>query len=269
MLKILKGIGISVAVLLAIFWSVGDRVLFALIWMKTDWVGRSFDGYLIPAAALLFAPISGCIWTWMVGHSIPLNHPGAWRTWLIVFLVLEVGGAVLYFGYKIIEGLSGRPRTPRVQYAELERLHFAGFWIRLGALAIDHILYVPAHAIVYFVGMAAFGSSEALSFGLWEGLGAGIWYSLFVSKWGGTPGKLICGLRVCDEEGCKLSYSHALGRFLASGVSMALLGIGFVIGAWTPNKRALHDYLAKSYVFRKSKTREPAPQVMEKAEAAV
>ena len=76
---------------------------------------------------------------------------------------------------------------------------------------------------------------------------AGLWASPMQA----TLGQKICGLRVVrDGHDPRISFSRAVGRFLAMAVSSITLGIGYIMAAFTERKRALHDMLACTCVIR-------------------
>jgi uncharacterized RDD family membrane protein YckC len=65
-----------------------------------------------------------------------------------------------------------------------------------------------------------------------------------------TLGKMALGLRVTDENGKRLTFTHATGRHFAKYLSALLLGAGYVVAAFTDRKQALHDLILKTYVVR-------------------
>lgn len=77
---------------------------------------------------------------------------------------------------------------------------------------------------------------------------------LATSKLGGTVGKLICGLKVVDEEGKQVSFSRGFLRqtagYMASGV---LLWAGFLWIFKDSEKRGWHDQIAGTWVVVASK----------------
>ncbi|GAA4974045.1 putative RDD family membrane protein YckC [Nonomuraea thailandensis] len=75
------------------------------------------------------------------------------------------------------------------------------------------------------------------------------------SRWGGTPGKLLLGLRVTRvRDGRRLSYGRALLRHLSHAVMWLLPFISVVNVAlclWDrPLRQCLHDKIADSVVVR-------------------
>ncbi|MCE2564949.1 RDD family protein [Komagataeibacter sp. FNDCF1] len=74
-----------------------------------------------------------------------------------------------------------------------------------------------------------------------------------------TPGKLLCGMRVTDLQGNRITVPRAMGRYFGKYLSAFILGIGFLMVMWTERKQALHDILAGTCVIRRQ-PRAQAPQ---------
>ena len=140
---------------------------------------------------------------------------------------------------------------------------YAGFWIRVGAKFVDGIiLSIPQFALVFFgIPLFALGSSEistasyALSYVIFQFISVGLstaYSTYFVGKFGATPGKMACGLRVVRPDGEKVSYARAFGRFFGELVSAIILGIGYLMVAIDGEKRALHDRICDTRVVKKA-----------------
>jgi len=67
---------------------------------------------------------------------------------------------------------------------------------------------------------------------------------------GQTMGKLLAGIRVVTVGGDRVPAGTALLRYLAYYVSLAPLGLGFLMAALRSDRRALHDLLAGTRVER-------------------
>jgi uncharacterized RDD family membrane protein YckC len=65
---------------------------------------------------------------------------------------------------------------------------------------------------------------------------------------GATLGKRLLGLRVVTREGRPLSLSRSAARAALAILSFLLLGLGCLLALFTRSGRALHDFLAGSYV---------------------
>jgi uncharacterized RDD family membrane protein YckC len=72
---------------------------------------------------------------------------------------------------------------------------------------------------------------------------------VMVTRYGGTLGKLVCGIRVITADGHRLTYKHSLARALAQYVSTIPCGLGFVLAAFDGQKRALHDMMCNTRVI--------------------
>ena len=68
------------------------------------------------------------------------------------------------------------------------------------------------------------------------------------SRFGGTFGKIIMGMKVIDESGNPVSFRRATVRFLAKILSGLILCIGFFMIHFSPTKQGLHDRFAGTYV---------------------
>ena len=67
---------------------------------------------------------------------------------------------------------------------------------------------------------------------------------------GATVGKMAMGLRVVTNDGQRLSFPNAIGRYFAKIVSAIILCIGFIMIGFTERKRGLHDMIASTLVIK-------------------
>lgn len=74
------------------------------------------------------------------------------------------------------------------------------------------------------------------------------WIAFERSPLQATPGKRALALRVDDLEGQPLHWGRAAARHFAGALSWLTLNLGHALAAWTPQKRALHDYAAGTRV---------------------
>lgn len=138
---------------------------------------------------------------------------------------------------------------------------YAGFWRRLGAVALDVLLLVPvivallqlAYGRAYWQWLGAGG--EGGLYGAWELFIAYLLPLVFtVSCWvwfAATPGKLLLGCRVVDARSlAPLGPGRALLRYLAYLVSYLPLFLGFAWIGWDRRKQGFHDKIARSVVIR-------------------
>jgi uncharacterized RDD family membrane protein YckC len=74
------------------------------------------------------------------------------------------------------------------------------------------------------------------------------WILADASRYQGSLGKRVLGLKVAGNRGERLTLAAAAGRNLLKILSAILLLIGFMMAGWTRRKQALHDKLTDSYV---------------------
>ena len=121
---------------------------------------------------------------------------------------------------------------------------YAGFWRRFLAIIIDAIILSAATGAVV---AATFGTGVTLGFvasWLYEAV-------MMTSEWQATVGKRIMSIAVTDLHGKRLSFGRASGRHFAKYISAFLLGIGFIIAAFTARRQALHDMIAETLVIKR------------------
>ena len=126
---------------------------------------------------------------------------------------------------------------------------YAGFWIRLLAYIIDAIilgaLTFPLARVLSMMGIGE-QSSNVMSIAI-----SWMYFAVFeTSGWMASPGKKALGLIVTDEQGGQLSVGRATRRYFAKILSALLLGIGFVMIAFTARKQGLHDKMFHTLVLR-------------------
>jgi len=113
---------------------------------------------------------------------------------------------------------------------------FAGFWIRFGAEILDLlILFVVFIALLFLVGMVIISSPGAtgavvLLFYVPLIVFCISYVTCFLGKYGATPGKMACGLKVIVSDGRPVSYWRAFGRAWALLLSYLIPYISFAFG---------------------------------------
>lgn len=80
---------------------------------------------------------------------------------------------------------------------------------------------------------------------------SGIYTIFFNGRYGATPGKMACKLRVVTADGQPIGYGRATGRFFAEILSGIICNIGYIIAAFDDQKRSLHDHICSTRVIRK------------------
>ena len=125
-----------------------------------------------------------------------------------------------------------------------------GFWARLVAYLVDMAcLYglIIAFAIFVAVPQDSYSiSSVAVS---WIVLAVAILYfPVLMTTWSTTLGKRIFGLYVVRNDGSKIGFCRAFARSLCYNISGLIFGIGFLMIAFSEDKRGLHDLICDTKV---------------------
>ena len=161
----------------------------------------------------------------------------------------------------------------------LLRKRYAGFFLRANAFIIDNLILSVFGAIcLYLFSFAGLVDISAVSeivnqyldspastelvskaldlpgmstfFTVWSFVQA-VYFIVFHAISGATPGKKLLHIHVEMANGEKLSWAFSIFRFIASIVTQATLifyGLGYLIVLVDPQKRALHDFIARTRV---------------------
>jgi uncharacterized RDD family membrane protein YckC len=149
-----------------------------------------------------------------------------------------------------------RPISRAEALAHLERFR-APILLRCGALLIDYIIVICVVSISVLIARMLGGGARSAG-GTAETLGiviaillAALNFVFLAAVWGQTLGKWAAGIRIERIDGRELSFPQALLRhFVGYPASILTLGIGFLIAAFNPAGRALHDLIAGTVVVR-------------------
>ena len=157
---------------------------------------------------------------------------------------------------------------------------YGGFWMRFLARVIDAlVLMIPAVTVMILVLGTSFftsvmggdfsvftnGTPMFIVAGLINALMYASYEAFLTSTYGGTLGKMALGLRVILPDGGMLNLQQALIRHLiynGGSIIGALLPLAGVLNllwiladnvsaAFDPQKRALHDRIANTFVVKK------------------
>jgi len=135
-------------------------------------------------------------------------------------------------------------------------LKYAGFGIRFGAAIIDGLILGVPFLILFILVMGASvregpGPINLLPSLLQLGLVVVqvAYQTFFWGKYGATPGKMLCKLKVVTSDGNPISYARALGRAFGEMLSGMICYIGYIMVAFdNPQRRALHDHICNTRV---------------------
>lgn len=130
---------------------------------------------------------------------------------------------------------------PVISAATLPR---AGFWIRLGAAALDFLMVFIGSLIIlnYILDLH---NGAGLNFLLW------IAYHPIMWKMKGTTiGGIICGLKVVRVDDRPIDWTVAIVRAITAFLSFFAAGIGFIWVAFDDEKQSWHDKVAGTTIVR-------------------
>ena len=140
---------------------------------------------------------------------------------------------------------------------------YAGFWKRVAAVIIDMFAIGIPVAIVIGILSAIFGIHNNFGRGLGTTGNPGMtvltwllqavvfaWFYSSASMMA-TPGKLAIGIKVVRSDGETLTFLRGFGRYFAYMLSGLMLGIGYLMAAFTNRKQALHDMICDTIVVDK------------------
>ncbi|MCC5843349.1 MAG: RDD family protein [Verrucomicrobia bacterium] len=140
-------------------------------------------------------------------------------------------------------------------------LRYAGFGTRWLGLFIDGIIaQIYLSILNFFFGL---GFQEAY----WESLETPMLITYLVLSFGvqtaylayfvgnprfqATPGMMAVKIKAIRPDGSRITYLRALGRELASNISLIFLGLGFLMMLWDSENRTLHDRMADTRVIHR------------------
>ncbi len=118
----------------------------------------------------------------------------------------------------------------------------AGFWIRLCAVGLDFVVFLAPMALLH----NPLGHAGPLPFLL-------LWLAYHVVLWtwkGTTVGGIVTGIKIVRVDGQPLDFAVALIRALASVLSAAVLGLGFLWAGLSREKRSWHDKIAGTILVK-------------------
>jgi uncharacterized RDD family membrane protein YckC len=153
-------------------------------------------------------------------------------------------------------------------------VRYGGFWLRFVGMLIDGIIMAIPIGILQTVLLGMLGMSlvqnppdpnappeemfqamapffAAIGFTSLLGMGLGCLYeTVFLVKYGATPGKMAIGVKVVRPDGSKLEVGRAIGRYFSKLLSAIILYIGYIMAGFDSEKRALHDMICDTRVVK-------------------
>jgi uncharacterized RDD family membrane protein YckC len=134
--------------------------------------------------------------------------------------------------------------------------YFAGLDIRLLAVIIDYFIIFAIYCIIALIIVLFIQERELKIIVVLAGLTiipiVKFIYSIVMeaSPRQATWGKVLMGLKICDEQGNTISFSRALIRNLSKIISTGTLGLGYLIGFFNKKQQCLHDLIASTLVVK-------------------
>ncbi|RWZ60188.1 RDD family protein [Halobacillus fulvus] len=144
------------------------------------------------------------------------------------------------------------------QKHQLQRLLYAGFWLRFVAYIIDLIVLWAFHSIVTRPLLSIVNLENAK---LWLEMFSAtnimttiiffLYFILMTKYFQATLGKMILGLTVESLDKSPLTtgqviFRECIGRY----ISMALGGLPYIVVAFTKRHQGIHDYFADTSVIK-------------------
>ena len=138
---------------------------------------------------------------------------------------------------------------------------YGGFWVRVLAYIIDYMILQVASSVFMAMLLAVVLGSGVVN-GMTAGIGVFSIYGLMLvanwlyfailesSRYQGTVGKQALKLVVTDEQGERISFGRATGRYFAKIISTMILLFGFFMVGWTQRKQGLHDMICGTLVHK-------------------
>jgi uncharacterized RDD family membrane protein YckC len=132
---------------------------------------------------------------------------------------------------------------------------YAGFWRRVLAALVDGLIIgvVTAPITLSTMGNYAEPGNQAAGSPFYPIVTVAQWLYFALmesSSKQATLGKMALGIKVTDLNGNRIGFGKATGRYFAKILSALILGIGFLMAAFTAKKQALHDMLAGTLVVK-------------------
>jgi uncharacterized RDD family membrane protein YckC len=159
----------------------------------------------------------------------------------------------------------------------MQRVRYAGFWIRFVAHVVDTIILNVAGTILEYILLGTAALLMHHEYGAWNGsfgfsavfvqvfeVGLYVCIAFPYYVWlhfrdGATWGKRLVGVRVVRTDLGPISIQQSILRCVGYVLSYLPFCAGFLMAAFHPEKRALHDLIAGTVSIRVEKSAPQAP----------
>ena len=138
-------------------------------------------------------------------------------------------------------------------------MRYAGVGIRFAAVILDGVVLALLGVVVALLGGGGYATRTE------EGASAGVelagrpflvwllvafaYYVATEARLGGSPGKLVVGVRVVDDDGCAISWRQAIVRNLVRPIDFLFVYLVAAILVWaSPRRQRLGDRAAATFV---------------------
>jgi uncharacterized RDD family membrane protein YckC len=119
---------------------------------------------------------------------------------------------------------------PAIGSTRSVELIYVGFWRRVAAYALDLVILVP-YALV--ARQLIYASRTAYLVNLILGTIIALIFEVYlVKRYGGSPGKLIMGIRIARLDGSKVGYRDAVIRYSVLFLINALLSVALLMSLY-------------------------------------
>jgi len=135
-----------------------------------------------------------------------------------------------------------------------DSLRYAGFLPRLGALVLDFVIFLPLAALLFW---ASAHDRLFEVYSLVPNTLLGLFYYVYlVRRYGGTPGKLLVGIRIRKLNGEPVGYREALFRYGPDFILGLLLSVALVLPLFRISDT---EYESLTFMARAARIVELAP----------
>lgn len=134
-------------------------------------------------------------------------------------------------------------KTIPLQLESVPENIYGGFRLRLGSILLDFLIFIPLFALMHFLHSLDknFHLATSLFFFIF-----GLWYNIYLpKKYGGTPGKLILGIRILKINGEEIGWKESILRYL---IETMLSVFGTVLMLACVLKADNNIYMSKTWV---------------------
>ena len=178
-----------------------------------------------------------------------------------ILMLITLGGVGIWVIIDLILILTGRFKDRdgnalRTTPANSDRVE-AGFWVRIAAISADNLLctvviFAIAVPLVFILGGGSLDEANpqiAFINLLFPIMVIVYFVILTASRRQATIGKRAFGIYVATTDGERIGYGRSFARLVCYVISAIPFYVGFLVAAFHPQKRALHDLIAGTVVL--------------------